>query len=95
MIDQPAADVKIFGQPGVSYEHFEMSKGEYICFGIMEKLSGAVPGQSAVKCMKDDMIGSDTRIAAMGLLMNGNKEHLEICVEDSSFLWLLTLLGMV
>ncbi|EKX53964.1 hypothetical protein GUITHDRAFT_100214 [Guillardia theta CCMP2712] len=82
VIDQPAADVKIFGQPGVSYEHFEIRKGEYMCFEITEK-----PGKVFEKLfqvnrlynvLKDDMIGADTKIAAMGLLMNGKREEFEI-----------------
>ena len=82
VVVNPAQDVRIFGKHGVSYEDLQVMKEEYICFEITE-----APGKIFEKLfqinrlynvLKGEMIGEDTKIAAIGLLTNGKREDFEV-----------------
>ncbi|EKX31622.1 hypothetical protein GUITHDRAFT_122192 [Guillardia theta CCMP2712] len=82
VVVNPAQDVRIFGKHGVSYEDLQVMKEEYICFEITE-----TPGKIFEKLfqvnrlynvLKGEMIGEDSKIAAIGLLTNGNREDFEV-----------------
>ena len=83
VVVNPAQDVRIFGKYGVSYENLQVMKAEDICFEITE-----TPGKVFEKLfqvnllynvLKGEMMGEDSKIAAIGLLTNsGDREDFEV-----------------